>query len=215
MKIEQKLEQIRELSEIVQPIRLEKIFKYSQERTNYITVILEDINQSHNISAALRSCDCFAIQHVHIIESVHRYKVNEGISRGADKWLDVHKYNSRGVNNTQICLDKLKSQGYKIIATTPHAKDMLIDQVPLDQKIAIMFGTEEKGLSKTALDQADYYAKIPMYGFTESFNISVSVAITLYDLVKRLRSSNISWKLTPEQLVDLQLTWLKKSVHML
>jgi tRNA (guanosine-2'-O-)-methyltransferase len=215
MTIQEKQALIAELSSHINPARLAKMVQYAQERTNYITVVLEDIHQSHNISAVLRSCDCFAVQEAHIIESAHKYKVNESISRGADKWLNIYKYNQKHVNNSLICIKKLKQQGYKIVATTPNKNDMYIHEVPLDNKIALLFGTEETGLSSTALEQADYFAKIPMYGFTESFNISVSAAIALYDLVMRLRNSDINWKLTPEELIDLQLTWVKKSTHIL
>lgn len=198
------------LAQYVQQERLEKLRKNLLERTKFFTVILENINQTHNISAALRSCDCFAIQEVHIIESIHKYEVNENISKGANKWLDINRYNQKTVNNTEICLSSLKNKGYKIVATTPHATGYTIDELPIDQKSALIFGTEEYGLSKKALEMADAYVTIPMFGFTQSFNISVSVALCLYELTKKLRLSNYDWHLTSEEMIDLELKWLHK-----
>ncbi len=185
-----------------------KIERNAQERTRYVTVVLEDIYQGHNMSAVLRSCDCFGIQDVHVIEERHQYFVREEIAKGASQWLSLHHYNQKNVNNTEICFDALREKGYTIVATTPHEKDMLIDALPLDQKVALVFGTEQQGLSAYALSHADAYVKIPLYGFTESFNISVCAGIALYELNRRLRSSSLPWRLTDEEVIDLELEWL-------
>ncbi|MGB4327319.1 MAG: TrmH family RNA methyltransferase, partial [Tenuifilum sp.] len=79
--------------------------------------------------------------------------------------------------------------------------------------IALLFGTELTGLSKLALKNADEYVRIPMFGFTESYNISVSVAITLYELTNRIRSSEIDYRLSPDEQDELMLQWLRASIH--
>lgn len=173
--------------------------------------MLEDIFQSHNTSAALRSCDCFGVQDVYIIEQKHKFELHENIAKGSAQWLSLKHFNQKDVNNTEQCYADLKKEGYLIAATTPHKNDFLIDTLPLQQKVALVFGTEQEGLSSYALEHADLYVKIPMYGFTESFNISVSVAICLYETTHRLRMSALDWRLTEDEIVDLQLEWLGKS----
>lgn len=194
--------------EYITPERREKFERISAERTRYITVVLEDIHKAHNISAVLRSCDCFGIQDVHVIEQRNRFMVEKEIAKGSAQWLSINRYQAPESKDTLAYFDKLRSQGYSIVATTPHKDDMLIDQLPLDKKVALVFGTELTGLSAAALEHADAYVKVPIYGFTESFNISVAAAISLYELTKRLRASKYDWKLSEEELVDLQLNWL-------
>lgn len=193
--------------------RWQKINEVLNRRTRYLSVVLEDIYQPHNASAVLRSCDCFGIQDVHIIENHNEFDPNKGVTIGADKWITLQSHNQPGQNNSASCFRKLKECGYRLIATTPHEKDMTIDEISLDQKTALVFGAELNGLSDYALEHADGYARIPMEGFSESFNISVSAALCLYELSTRLRKKRDNWQLTPSEKETLQLEWLKKSVR--
>ena len=127
---------------------------------------------------------------------------------GSSKWLNMYKYNS-AEDNTIDCFNQLREKGYKIVATTPHEKDVMLDELPLDQKTALVFGTELNGLSDVALENADAYVKIPMYGFTESFNISVSAALSMFHLSEKIRKSDIDWQLSEEEMVDIHLDWAK------
>ncbi len=179
-----------------------------QNRTRHITVALEDIYQSQNASAVLRTCDCFGVQDVHIIENRNTYSVNEDVALGSSKWLNLVKYNE-GENNTLHCYEALRAEGYKIIATTPHTDDTLLDDMPIDGKIALVFGTEMEGLSEIAIENADGHLKIPMFGFTESFNISVSAAIILHHLTDKLRKSDIDWKLKDDEILNTRLAWVR------
>jgi tRNA (guanosine-2'-O-)-methyltransferase len=178
------------------------------ERTRHITVILEDIYQAQNASAVLRTADCFGIQDAHVIENTNEYRVNPRVVHGAAKWLNVHKYNQMH-DNTTDCYEKLKARGYTIVATSPHAKSVSIHDLPLDRPVAIAFGTEKLGLSSTALEFADEHMYIPMVGFTESLNISVSAAICLQHLSRRLRETDVNWKLSKEERFELSLEWAK------
>ena len=182
-----------------------------QMRTRHLTVVLEDIFQSHNASAVLRSCECFGIQDIHIIQNRYEFEVNPDVVMGATKWLNLHKYQEHE-NNTTNCLQSLKDHGYRIIATSPHKKEYFPDNIPLDQKTALVYGTEMDGLTDTAKKMADGFMKIPMVGFTESFNISVSVALSIYQLTNRLRSEDIRWQLPLDQEIDLLYEWVCKSV---
>jgi tRNA (guanosine-2'-O-)-methyltransferase len=185
--------------------------KIIPERTKHVTVVLEDIFQPQNASAVLRTCDVFGIQDVHVIENENEYNINPRVVHGASKWIDLHKYNEKE-NNTLDCINKLKSEGYKVYGTTPHTDDCLIQDIPLDEKVALMFGTEMTGLSDIAMDNVDGFVKIPMYGFTESLNISVSASICLYELKKRLKTSDINWQLSEKDQVEQLIQWSKKVI---
>lgn len=181
-------------------------------RTRHLTYVLEDIYQPQNASAVLRTCDSTGIQDVHIIENKHEYVINPKVTVGCSKWLTLHRYNEHE-NNTLDCLNKLKNSGYKLIATSPHKNDCTINELPLDNKTALIFGTEKWGISDIVKDHADGFTKIPMYGFSESFNISVSAAIIASELLNRLRSQNkIQWQLSEEEIIDLKIEWSEKTI---
>ncbi|MGE5424399.1 MAG: TrmH family RNA methyltransferase [Syntrophothermus sp.] len=205
---QEKKELLEFLSSFISENKRNKFVEYIRYRTRHLTIVLEDIYQPHNASAVLRTCDCFGIQDIHIIENTNRYQVNPDVALGSSKWLTLKKYNKEG-NNTRPCLEQLRSRGYKIVATSPHKKDYTPETLPLDQKVALVFGTELEGLSETALEMADDYVKIPMFGFTESFNISVSAALFLYSLTGRLRNSEINWQLSEDEQLDTLISWTK------
>ena len=147
----------------------------SSQRTRHVTVVVENVYQEHNASAILRSCDCFGIQELHVIEKNNQYKVQRDIALGAGRWVDLFNYN-KGNSVTLDCLSKLKTRGYKIIATSPYATESIFD-IDISEPMAFVFGTEREGISDVVKENADSFVQIPMYGFTESFNISVSAYI--------------------------------------
>ncbi len=203
---------IRHLEQFVTPRRLGMINKVLEQRTRYLTVVLEDIFQPHNASAVLRSCDCFGIQDIHIIENRNTYQVNPEVALGSFKWLTLYKYNKEKIN-TGHALEKLKVQGYRIVATTPHPGGCSPEDFDLHKgRIALMFGTELGGLTDQASKFADEFLTIPMVGFTESLNISVTVAILLHSLTGRLRKSDLLWKLSDAEKLQVKLQWLKNSI---
>lgn len=182
------------------------------QRTRHIKMVVEDIYQSQNASAVIRSCDCFGIQDIHSIENRNRFKINPDVALGASKWTDVIRHNDPSVNNTTACLQNLKDEGYRIIATSPHAQSYSLAELPIEQKFAVVLGNEREGISEAVYELADDFLRIPMYGFTESFNISVSGALCLYELTKRLRESDVAWQLTEREKLDLKLKWIKRIV---
>ena len=203
---------IKFLSGFVTKNRIQLFNQVLSDRTRYITVVLEDLYQPHNASAVLRTCDCFGIQDVHIIENRNKYIVNPDVALGSSKWLNLVKYNKKD-NNTLPAFKKLRKAGYRIVATTPHVNEVTLDEFDLEKgKTALLFGTELNGLTDTAINNVDEFLKIPMFGFTESYNISVSVAIVLYHLVNDLKKSNIHWQLSDEEKKSVKLDWFNKDV---
>jgi len=199
------------LSQFVSETRKAKFDEVLAYRTRHITIALEDLYQPHNASAVLRSCDIFGIQDIHIIENKHAYTVNKDIAMGSPKWLNLHKYR-KAENNTLDCIQKLKSKGYRIVATSPHPNGYELSNLPVDKPFALFFGTELTGISDTVKEHADDFVRIPMYGFTESFNISVSAALCLHTLVEKLHTLDVNWHISEEEKLDLKLHWLRKSI---
>lgn len=183
-----------------------------KERTYFITVVVEDIYQERNASAVVRTAECFGIQSVHIIENKHEYKIAKGIAKGAEKWLDIYFYDTPDIDNTAECLKRLK-QTYRLVAASPHEEQSYVHNLSLKSPIAFIMGGEKEGLSSTAFQMADEFVKIPIYGFTESYNISVATAIILYETTKRLRAEDsCRWRLDEEEQIDLMINWALRSV---
>jgi tRNA (guanosine-2'-O-)-methyltransferase len=201
------------LSSFITKERFELFCKILDHRTRYLTVVLEDIYQPQNASAVLRTCDCLGIQDVHIIENKNKFELNPKIELGASKWLTINKYD-KNKNNTLEAIKTLKNNGYRIVATSPHSDNFTLEEFDLTKgKTALIFGSELPGISEIIKNEADEYFKIPMFGFTESFNLSVSAAIILFNLTMKLRESkSINWRLTKDEEESILLTWLKKSI---
>lgn len=198
------------LEGFITPERKARFLDILEDRTNYITVAIEDVYQMHNTSAVVRSCDVFGVQQAHLIESKFGKRLDKDIAMGAQQWVDIKRYNT-----TTDCIDTLREQGYKIVATTPHRNNCSLTDFKLESKTALFFGTERDGLSEEVLETADSFLKIPMVGFTESLNISVSAAIILHTLTSQLRKESINWRLTEEEKLEKRLDWTKKSVRSL
>lgn len=180
-------------------------------RTNNLHVVLEDLANPQNAMAIVRSMDCFGVQNVHVIENEWDFERYETGDKGAGKWIDFHQHNIFE-NNTRSATNLLKAQGFKVLATTPHTNKEIAD-VHFDQPIALVFGNETHGISEQMKKEADELVKLPMYGFSESFNISVSVALSLYELTQKMRKSNLNWQLTAQEQEELYDKWLPQAVN--
>ena len=187
--------------------RLDRFHNVLLQRTKHFTVVTEDVYQLHNTSAAIRSCDVFGIQEVNIIEEQNTKQIDHEIAMGAQKWVDINRFNS-----VKDCITDLRDKGYQIVATTPHKGDCLLHEFDVTKKSCFFFGTETDGLSEDVIDQADCFLKIPMYGFTESLNISVSAAIILQYVTTKLKQTDIDWKLTQDEQNEKRLDWCKKTI---
>ncbi|WP_422860216.1 TrmH family RNA methyltransferase [Flagellimonas sp. S174] len=187
--------------------RKQRFLDVLAQRTRFLTVAIEDVYQLHNTSAVIRSCDAFGIQDVHVVEDRFGKRLDKNIAMGAEQWVDVHRYGT-----TTECINTLKEGGYKIIATTPHNDSNYLKDFKLESKTALFFGTEKEGLSEEVMQCADGFLKIPMVGFSESLNISVSAAIIIQELSEQLRNSELIWQLSPIEILEKRMDWTKKSI---
>ena len=201
------LDYLHYLENILTDNRKERFLQVLSKRTNHFTIAMEDIFQLHNTSAVMRSCEVFGIQQLNVIEERYTKSIDKEIAMGAQKWVDVNRFNS----NTS-CISDLKSKGYQIIATTPHENDCDLDDFDISKPSALFFGTERDGLSEEVIKNADGFLKIPMAGFTESLNISVSAAIIIQNVMNRLHKSSINWHLTDEEILEKRMQWAKNSI---
>lgn len=199
------------LSQFMTEERFEVLRKTVVGRTGYIRVCLEDIFHPQNASAVVRSCEAFGIQHIHAVEVISSFSPNVDIVRGTDKWVDIHRY--RDDNPTGRLISELKSDGYRIVATSPHINDTTAEEFDVAKgKFALFFGTEHAGISDTVKENADEFIRIPMHGFVESLNISVCAAILLYNFSQRVREQVADWQLPEEEQRELLLKWMMYSV---
>lgn len=194
---------IEHLSALRTTQRLERMQSVLQERTRYLSVVLEDIYQPHNAAAVLRSCDGFGVQDVHVIEANKAFRPSDQVAMGAQKWVDTHRWPT-----ASACLQQLRCDGFRIVAGSLRPEAQPLDALPLDRPLAIMVGHEKTGLSESAHEAADCWFTLPMRGFTESYNLSVFTALCLYALTQRLRNTSVPWQLSAAQQQQLQLRWL-------
>jgi len=187
--------------------RLHRFHKVLSQRTKHFTVATEDVYQLHNTSAVIRSCDVFGIQEVNIVEETNTKRIDREIAMGAQKWVDLNRYQS-----VKSCIKDLKQKGYQIVATTPHTDDCELYDFDVTKKSCFFFGRETEGLSEEVLKEADVFMKIPMVGFTESLNISVSAAIVLQHATSKLKKTDVNWKLTENEILEKRLDWCKKTI---
>ncbi|WP_318308899.1 TrmH family RNA methyltransferase [Flagellimonas crocea] len=187
--------------------RKRRFLEVLQQRTRHITIAIEDVYQLHNTSAILRSSDAFGVQDLHVVENRFGKRLDKNIAMGAEQWVDVYRY-----KNVADCISKLREDGYQIIATTPYNDSTLLPDFSPLEKSAIFFGTERKGLSNEVMEQADSFLKIPMVGFSESLNVSVSAAIIIQHLAQKVRDSQVEWQLSDIEMLGKRLDWTKKSI---
>ena len=198
------------LFQLISPERQELFLELVDQRTKKLKINFEDIYQSHNAAAVLRSCDCFGVQDIHIIENRNQFKPHPDIEQGSSKWLNIMRYGQKD-QNTEDCLAHLKSQGYAIAATTPHTA-LSIDELPTDKPVALVLGTEMRGISETASANADYLVRIPMYGFTESFNISVAAAVSMHSLRSKFIRDLRDLSMTEQEKQQVLLGWCRNTI---
>ena len=187
--------------------RRERFKTVLSQRTKHFTVATEDVYQLHNTSAVIRSCDVFGIQEVNIIEEHNSKRIDREIAMGAQKWVDLNRYHS-----VKSCISDLKQKGYQIVATTPHTNDCVLNEFDVSKRSCFFFGRETEGLSQEVLDEADCFLKIPMVGFTESLNISVSAAIILQHVTTKLKQTDVKWQLSENEILEKRFDWCKKTI---
>jgi len=160
----------------------------------------------------MRSMDCLGFQELHLIEKNNSYQFQRDIALGSARWLDVNQY-QEGPEPVLEAIAKLRKQGYRIIATSPHHKAVTPQTVNLQQPIALFFGAEKHGISPELMENADELLHIPMHGFTESLNLSVSAALLLNALRTRLESTQYPWLLSEQEQIKLKIEWCKRILN--
>lgn len=189
--------------------RLKRIKQVALSRQQGV-VVLEDLHDPHNAAAVLRTCDAFGVQKVcFIFDKQERYnpkKVGKATSSSANKWLDFEVFTT-----TEECFKKLKKQGYAIVGTVLDEKAKSIIKTKFtNPKTALVFGNEHSGLSKYAIDNSDQHIYIPMQGFVQSLNLSVTAAILMYEVFRqRVKNSN-NYLLSKKEQGELITKWKKQ-----
>lgn len=186
--------------------------KILNDRTRYLTLVLEDIYQAQNTSAIQRTAESWGVQDLHIIENNHYFKHHQRIAKGAGNWLTMHRYNT-ALNNSETCFKKLKDEGYQIAVTMLDETSISIYDLDLSKKTAVVLGTELTGASDVALKYADKKVIIPTYGFTESLNVGAAAAVITQTLVERIRREQRSWHLTEEEMLRLKIDWASQTIY--
>ena len=199
------------LSGFINEARRARLQRVLRERTRHITVVLEDVYQPQNASAVVRTCECLGIQELHVIENRYEYRLNPAVVQGSSKWIELVKHNREDEDNTRPCIEALKQRGYRVIAMDPAPGGKTVEQLDISGKLALCFGSEEPGLSASLVELADETVRIPLHGFTQSYNLSVSAGISLYTLVTALRHSGVDWRLDEQDATELHIKWLALS----
>ena len=213
MNIEKKKAYLHYLKNFVTKERQEKIKSVLALRTRHVTVALEDVCHSQNVAAIMRTCEAMGLQDMYAIEVDKTIDIKTNVARGSIQWMNLYRYHKEKYEDPLLtCIQDLKQKGYTVVATSPHASKKLSD-LPIDKKIAFVFGTENFGLSDQALQAADEQIALPQYGFVESFNVAVAAALCVYDVVTRLRASQISWHMSPEELFEAEIAWMEHSIE--
>ena len=214
MNTEKKQAYLTYLAQFVTKERQKKIKEVLALRTHHVAVALEDVCNSQNVAAIMRTCEAMGLQELYAVEmEKSMIDVKTNVARGAIQWMKLNRFRIKDHKNpTLACIEALRAEGYKVVATSPHATKLL-SELPIDSKIAFFFGTENDGLTPQALEAADEQIALPQYGFVESLNVAVSAALCVYDVVTRLRASSIDWKLSPEEMSDLEIAWMERSIE--
>jgi tRNA (guanosine-2'-O-)-methyltransferase len=197
------------LGDVINDSRTALLEEVLDQRTRYLTVVLDDIHLAQNSSAVIRTCECIGIQDIHVIEDRNKHKTNRDVVKGSSKWIDLSRYENN--NGRRECIERLKKLNYKIAVMTLNESNIALEELPVIEKLAICFGSEDTGLNKETESHADYKVQIPITGFTQSYNVSVSAGISLYYLMNKIKDTQQNWQLTSEQKEKLLIDWLSKS----
>ena len=198
-------------SEISQQ-RLEKLKAVLKNRSRFIIPVMEDLYQEQNAGAIIRSADCCGFQEVGIIELNNTYTLAPGIAKGAQKWVDTRIFDAENSNPMMEAVNYYRENGYLLVGACPHEDDFSSQTLPIDKPIALFFGAEKMGLHDDLRNQMDSFVSIPMRGFTESYNVSVSAAILLQSLRQRLEVSSIDFQMPHLEKQSVLLEWIIRSM---
>ena len=183
-----------------------KVERVLSSRQADLRVVLEGVTIAHNASAVIRTCDAAGILHLDLVSpNPELLRFNEAISTRADKWLEI------GVHPSPAeCLAPLKKAGFEIVATHLQKDAVPYTDVDFARPVALVFGSESEGISDGSLAFADRVVRIPMLGMVQSLNLSVSVAVILYEALRQRASKGYleRARLSAEEFEKLKMRWL-------
>ncbi|MGP1500971.1 TrmH family RNA methyltransferase [Bergeyella cardium] len=188
--------------------RLRKIEHFSAQSSDFVLPVMEDVYQFRNAAAIVRSSEACGFHKIVALQKHNVFNPNLEVTKGADTWVEVEKLPARIES-----LKEIRQRGYKIVAVSPEKNATLLPNFRIDEPIALTFGTEWEGISEEILDFADETLMIPMYGFTQSFNVSVAAAICLYELKQKLVKTQTPHLLNDEKRLRLKIRWAVNSIR--
>ena len=203
------------LEDFISENRLDRFNEVLDNRTDQVTIVLDRIRNYHNVSAVIRSADAFGINSVHLVGGNFEY--TKGVSKGTERWIELQKH-----EDIKSVIQKLEKENYKIVVLQPEEKKeahpnlkiLPVTKLPFNEKLALVFGNEKHSVDKKYIDAATYGAFIPMFGFVDSFNISVACAITLFcSTLKNTEINRTLLNLSKEKKEKIKDSWLKKDVR--
>jgi tRNA (guanosine-2'-O-)-methyltransferase len=193
---------IRVLSEQLSPERAARIESVVSHRTRRLTVAIEGVYDPHNTAAVIRTADAYGVQAVHVIERGIKFRSSRRVTQGAHKWVDLGVW-----NDARDFADAVSKQGKRILVAVADSAQPLAGLDP-EEPLALVFGNEHEGVSPLMREVADGTFAIPMFGFVESFNISVAAAITM----AALRSDG-KGNLEPTEALELRARFYLRAVR--
>lgn len=207
------LDEVRErneyLSSFLLESRIDTLNRALDMRTEYLTVMTENMFHAQNASAIVRHCEAFGVQNIHTVEDLCPFLPTLNIALGTDKWIDVKRHAT-----TADAIKDLRKEGYRIIATTPHHKSCTPETFDVKKgKFVLVFGTEKTGVSEEIMAEADEFLQIPMCGMVDSLNVSASAAILIYMLSQRMRIECDNWHLSDEKRARTLYDWYRYAVR--
>jgi len=189
------------LEPLVLPERLERLRAVLQRRLSSVTVVLDRPHDPHNGSAVLRSCDAFGVQTVHVLTTVESFSLSRKVAQGSERWVDVVEH-----REPSSLVRALRAADYRLVVTHPEGERTL-DELPSLGRVALLLGNEHDGVSAELAEAADLRLAIPMRGFVESLNMSVSAALTV-----QAATAGRSGDLSPDHAQNVYARWLRSSV---
>lgn len=169
--------------------RVARIKEVVSKRQKYLTIVLENIHDPHNVSAILRSADAVGVDKIFLIYNTNKFpKIGKVSSGSAKKWIELERY-----DNVKDCFKKLKSEKYKIYSThiSGSKKNVSLFELDLTKRTAIVFGNEHTGVSEEVKNLADKNFMIPMFGMIQSLNVSVATAVCMYEALRQRESKGM------------------------
>jgi tRNA (guanosine-2'-O-)-methyltransferase len=163
--------------------RIARIDQVLAARLGSVATIVEDTYDPHNAAATIRTTEAIGLAELHVVEGEQKFSIAGGVTRGAHRWIELHRWPS-----VEAAAAALRGRGFRVFATVPGAPHT-IDDVDVTTPLAVAFGNEHAGLTPAAIAACDGALGVPMFGFTESFNLSVTVALAMSRIAARRRAA--------------------------